>query len=206
MNITLRPSTTIVGGKSGSGKTTFSLRYLVNAPVTLRAIFCPDSQAADRLGLAMAETPEELAAAADDGWALFDPHQMFPGDVAAGFRWFCSWTFWAATQRAGRKVLLVDEVWRYCDPRRIPDELALVIQTGRVHGLEQVFCTQRPNRLNEAITNEATEAVWFRLQGRNALEVVKNLDGDPDEVSSLPPGCFVSYDLERGGTLRGRVF
>ena len=60
MNITLRPSTTIVGGKSGSGKTTFSLRYLVNAPVTLRAIFCPDSQAADRLGLAMAETPGVL--------------------------------------------------------------------------------------------------------------------------------------------------
>ena len=71
--------------------------------------------------------------------------------------------------------MLVDEVWKYCSPTAIPQELANCIQPGRIRNLEMMFATQRPNRLNETITNEVTELVCFRLQGVNALKRVADL-------------------------------
>jgi glycine cleavage system aminomethyltransferase T len=68
-----------------------------------------------------------------------------------------------------------------------------------------MFATQRPNRINEAITNETTELVCFRLQGANALRVVMEM-GAPAEVDSLPPGGWVARDLRRGGSLRGSLW
>jgi DNA helicase HerA-like ATPase len=62
----------------------------------------------------------------------------------------------------------------------------LCIQTGRKRRLETVFCTQRPNRLNEAITNEVSELVGFRLQGENAIRLVERLAGKPLGAPELP--------------------
>ena len=68
------------------------------------------------------------------------------------------------------------------------------------------FCTQRPNRLNEAVTNEVTELVCFRLQGLNALERVKELGADTAEVTALPMGAFVAVNVDSGAELRGRLW
>lgn len=102
--------------------------------------------------------------------------------------------------------MLVDEVWKYCSPTAIPQELANCIQTGRIRNLEMMFATQRPNRLNETITNEVTELVCFRLQGVNALKRVADLGAPLEEVVALAPGAFVAVNVDTGGELRGRVF
>jgi hypothetical protein len=197
---------TLVCGQSGSGKTTFALRYLVNAPdLVARFAWDVDGQISSRLGVPAAVDPEELEASLADGWTVFDPHAMFPGRLAEGFAWFCGWVFEACGRGPGRKVLLVDEVWRYCSPTAIPPTLAECVQTGRVRGLSSMFATQRPNRINESITNETTELVCFRLQGANALRVVQEL-GAPAEVASLPPGAWIARDLRLGGSLRGALW
>lgn len=198
---------TLVAGVSGSGKTTFALRYLVNAPdLALRFAWDADGQIGARLGLPAVSRVEELPLAQAMGWVIFDPNELFPGRHAEGFSWFCSWVYQTAGLVPGRKVFLVDEVWRYCSNVTIPQPLAECIQTGRVRQLDCMFATQRPNRLNEAITNEVTEAVCFRLQGANALRVVYDLGADPQEVSDLPPGSFVSWGTQTGSRLSGRVF
>jgi DNA helicase HerA-like ATPase len=110
-----------------------------------------------------------------------------------------------ADRGPGRKVLLVDEVWKFCDPTRIPDELALCIQTGRKRGLELVFCTQRPNRLNGAIFNEVSEAVCFKLQDQNALDKVAPWGVATEEISRLPRPQFVAVNCDSGALLRGRL-
>ena len=74
----------------------------------------------------------------------------------------------------------------------------------RLWGLVQLI--ELPNKLNEAITNEATELVCFRLRGRNALACVEELGVDPDEARELPPGAFVGLNCETGGELRGRLW
>ena len=102
--------------------------------------------------------------------------------------------------------MLLDEAWKYCSPHSIPFALSNCIQTGRKRGLEMFFCTQRPNKLNEAILNETTELVCFRIQGNNALEKVKDLGSDDLEVSDLPLGSFVGRNVKSGVEIRGKLF
>jgi hypothetical protein len=126
--------------------------------------------------------------------------------MEADFRFFCEWVFTVAARGPGLKILCVDEVWKYCSPLNLPPELALCIQTGRKRGLAMVFCTQRPNRLNEAITNEVSELVCFRLQGENALRLVQNLVGKDTAAGELPLGTFFAANLDTGGEVRGKLF
>jgi len=207
LDFSARRACTLVCGISGSGKTTFSLRYLVNdGGLAARFIWDADGQISSRLGIPAVQTAEELPLALEDGWVIFDPNVLFPGRHSEGFSWFASWAYASAERTPGRKVLLVDEVWRYCTNVSIPQSLAECIQTGRVRGLDCMFATQRPNRLNESITNETTELVSFRLQGGNALKLVSDLGGDAGAVSALPPGSFLAWNCQTGSRMAGRVF
>jgi DNA helicase HerA-like ATPase len=200
-------SCTLVVGKSGTGKSTFAFRYLVaEKTFTGRFIFDPDGEAVRRLGLQSSESEEDLNLSLDDGFTVFDPHAMFPGQLPEAMEWFCGWCFKVSAQLPGAKCLLIDEAWRYCSPGSIPAPLANCLQTGRKCGLGMIFVTQRPNRLNEAITNEATECVCFRLQGENALKRVADLGADVAEVSQLPNGAFVALNVDSGAELRGRLW
>jgi hypothetical protein len=156
MQIDLPACLTLIVGRSGSGKTTFGLRYLLNVSASCRFIFDDRGQAASRLKIKAASTAEEVEAALLSRWVCFNPHRMFPGRMEAAFEWFCTWCFDCAQRGPGKKILFVDEVWRHCDPNKIPPQLANIVQTGRVHHLELCTATQRPNRLNGAITNEVT--------------------------------------------------
>ena len=193
-------------GASGTGKTTFALRLLVNGPYVCRFVFDHDGQAAARLRVPPARSAADCERALATRWVVYDPNTEFPGRHAEAFAWFAGWVFDACGRGPGRKVFLVDEVWRYCDNWRLPGELAACVQTGRVRELDLVFATQRPNRLNEAITGECTELVCFWLQGERALKVVDGLGADPAVVSSLARGEFVSLNTGNGATLRGRVW
>lgn len=194
----------LVSGISGSGKTSFCLRLLANTKAPYRFIWDPDAQLSNRLGMPCAQDEAELACALETGWVIYDPNAMFPGRHAEGFAWFAGWVFTSCASLAGRKWLLVDEVWRYCDPFKIPTSLAECVQTGRVRGLSCVFATQRPNKLNESIINEVTEVVGFRTQGPNALRILQDLGLDPNRVAELSKGAFLSKCIdgrENGGSL-----
>lgn len=201
----------LLAGESGTGKTTFALRYLVaESKLSCRFVFDPEGEFEERLNITAASTQEECELATEDGFVLFDPHAMFEGELEKAFEWFCQWSFDAASRMRGEKVLLVDEAWMYCAPNTLPKSLARCIQTGRKRGLATMFATQRPNRLNEAITNGVTELVCFRLQGGNALQTIEKLNVPRpvvEEISKLPDGAFVSLNLARGGDpVRGRLF
>lgn len=198
---------TLVTGRSGTGKTTFCLRYLVNAShLRGRWIWDADGQLSARLGLPAASTADELEASLEDGWSIFDPNPMFPGRHGEGFSWFASWAYAAAARTPGPSVLLVDEVWRYCTPHAIPQPLAECIQTGRVRGLSCMFATQRPNKLNGAVVNEVTECVAFRLQDRMGLAIVEECGLPASEVSALVPGSWLAVSCETGARSSGRLW
>jgi hypothetical protein len=197
---------TVATGRSFSGKTTFAFRYLLNSPAACRFIFDDRGQAAKRLQLTPARTVNELEQAIPSRWVCFDPSRMFPGKYDQAFQFFCQWAFDVSGRGPGNKILLVDEVWRWCTPYNIPEQLANVVQTGRHHGLELFCCTQRPHRLNGAITNEITELVCFSLQEPAALDRISALGADSTRVSNLPKGSFISINCDSGEQLSGRVF
>lgn len=197
----------LLAGESGTGKTTFGLRYLVaDKALTCRFLFDAEGEFHERLGLVPATTEDECACAVEDGFVLFDPHTLFPGELNAALEWFCSFAFEASSRLPGEKMLLIDEVWQYCSPNSIPKPLAVCIQTGRKRGLATMFATQRPNRINEAITNGVTELVCFRMQGDNALETVEKLGAPAGEIANLLDGAFVAQNCKTRGELRGRIW
>lgn len=199
---------TLIAGSSGSGKTTMAIRNLVSdRKLTTRFIFDNRSEFSQRLGLPNAETPEEMTMATEDGFCLFAPGAMFPGNPASALRYFCKFAFDTSFHLPGRKLLLIDEVWKFCNPNSIPQELSECIQEGRKHGLEMMFLTQRPNRLNEAILNEVTELICFNMRGENARECLEESGINPAEIIAFEKGQFVAINTENGGAeLRGNIF
>ena len=200
---------TLVVGKGGSGKTTFALRYLVSdTDLTCRFIFDPRGDISERLRIPPAELEPELELALEDRFVIFDPALMFPGNHQAGLEYFCNWVNLKCQRMPGRKVLMIDEVWKYCSPNSLCLPLGVAVLDGRKFGLETMFVAQQPNRLNESILAQVTELVAFHLQGENGLAKFKKLvavEVPLEEIQSLPMGSYVAVS-ESGGVLRGRVF
>jgi hypothetical protein len=191
---------------TGSGKTTFALRYLLNVQAACRFIFDDQGQVSARLKLPHASTAAELEAALASRWVLFNPHRMFPGNVDGAFRFFCDWSYQASRRGPGKKVLLVDEVWRFQAPTSIPRELAVVAQMGRAENLELFTATQLPHKLHASILGGCTELVCFRLDEALALDKVQELGGRPEAVQALPLGSFIAWNRLSRASLSGKLF
>jgi len=175
----------VVAGCSGSGKSTFAIRYLNNAKLTCRFIFDTSGEFSNKFARRACQTAEELRAAVVTGWVIFDPHFLFPGNSKKALEMFCEWAWVMSRGLSGQKMVYADEIWKYCNPNAIPEKLALICQDGRKHGVGLIVTTQRPNRLNEAIMGECTEFVGFNLVGSNKLDYLeRNLDDYP--VRELP--------------------
>jgi hypothetical protein len=203
---TLPPCSTLVTGMTGSGKTTFALRYLLNVSAACRFVFDDLGQVAARLKVPHAGTAAELEAALATRWVVFNPHRMFPGDAAAAFAFFCQWAFNCARRGPGKKVFLADEVWRWCSPNSIPKELAALAQMGRAENMELMTATQLPHKIHASITGQSTELVCFRLDERLALDTVQDLGADRASVQALPLGSFISWNRITRGRTEGKVF
>lgn len=200
---------TLIVGMTRSGKTTFTLRYLLNCLCAGRFIFddMPGEKSfAHKLGLPPCYTEAQLEAALATRWVIFNPRRLFPDDYAAAFDWFCAWVFKVAQRGPGLKVLCVDELWRWADARSIPRGLRLCTQAGLEYGIQLVTATQEPHRVNSSIVGQAGELVCFRLQEPKAWQCIADLGADVEAVKRLPLGSFISYHRLSGGQLAGKVF
>ena len=198
---------TLIFGQSGSGKTTFAFRYLLNVPAACQFLFDDRGQAAARLKLRPCGTAAECEAAVPTRWVCFNPHVMFPGALLPdGFRWFCHWAFEVCKRGPGKKVLFVDELWQWADARTMPVELENVIRTGRTENLELLSCTQRPREYHVLIRSQATEFIAFNTREPAELDAIRPYWAGVDQAAALPRGSFIAVNRESGAELAGRVF
>jgi len=203
---TLPPRSTLIVGMTGSGKTTFGIRYFLNANPVCRFIFDDTGQMAARLRRTHASTANELEAALQTRWVVFNPHRMFPGDTKSAFLFFCDWAFKTSCRGRGHKIFFADEIWQWQDRDSVPNEFAKISQMGRAENLELVTLTQRPQKVNDSITGSATELVCFKLTESVQLRKISQLGADSTAVSQLPLHHFISYNCVTGGCVTGRVF
>ena len=212
----LQPQHIILAGMTGSGKTTYVIRYLINDDTAAcRFIFDDLNRMWPRLKIPCCHSPPALAESLGTKWSVFNPVLMLPqfgGDMRKAFRWWCKWIFDVAGRGPGKKMVVVPEVWRHCNPDNIPPELALLAQAGRELHIELIADTQRPEMLNGSITASATELIVFRQMHPAALRVTENLlrDGgngyDPAAIRSLPLGSYLAFNRLTGGSVAGKLF
>jgi DNA helicase HerA-like ATPase len=197
----------LVVGCSGSGKSTFAIRFLLNGKFVVVFIFDPRGEYALRFNRRAARTVAELHASIGTGFVIFDPHFLYPGDTEKALADFCEFAWHASAKMSGQKILFVDEVWKHCSPNQIPKPLAMVLMDGRKNGIGSLLTTHRPNKLNDAIAGEATELISFSLNGHLKLDYLrKNFDEFPvDELPNLPTLHYVAQNLDSGGIYRGKL-
>lgn len=204
MNIFAKASCTLVIGSSGTGKTTFALRYLLNSKASAVFIFDPIGEFSGRLGIPAARNGFEIQTSLLTGWVCFDPSALFPGDDAEGFNFFCEYAYQVSERFPGRKIFVVDEVQSYMKPQSIPAELKELIEKGRKRELEILGMSQRPNEVNGALMNQATEIVSFALGSVNDGSALERQGFSAEELRGLPDRSFVAR-TRRGGELRGVI-
>lgn len=219
----LQPRVTLVFGRSGSGKTTFAFRYLVNAltpqdanPEPAACIFVFDwkLEASRRLGLPAVGTEHGCEAALASRAVIFNPNVMFtsaPGQPPAdkrAFAWFCNWVFAVAQRGPGRKILFVDELWKFVEARAdmVPFELQAILREGRAENLELLTATQFPKDYARPIRASVTEWVCFNTEDPDDLAAVRGYFSAVDEAATLPRGQFVAFNRDTRAVLRGKLF
>jgi hypothetical protein len=215
-DFSLSPQHTVIFGMTGSGKTTLVIKYLLNDDsAACRFIFDDLNRMWPRLKIPACYSEKELRASLATKWSAFNPLRTlahFGGDMKKAFRWWCAWVFAMSGTGPGKKMVVIPEVWRHCNPDSIPPELALLVQAGRELNVEVIADTQRPEMLNGSIVGAATEIICFRQMSPAAMRVTENLlrDGgnafDPAQLRSLPLGSFVGFNRLSGGSLAGKVF
>lgn len=213
----LEAAHTLVLGRTGSGKTIFVRRLALNAAnVACRFVFDWNDRftfdwQGHKLALPTCADTAAMNRALASRWVIYNPAREFPGcafDRKIGLealKHFCRYVRHTAKGGPGRKLVCIAELWMFCTEDSIPAELAMLAQDGRSDGVEFVFDTQRPERLNPSIVGAATEIVCFRLDEKQALKSVASMGQDAEAVRALPFGSFISRTVQ-GGELRGRVF
>ncbi|KAB2669825.1 MAG: ParA family protein [Verrucomicrobia bacterium] len=196
----------VVTGKSGTGKTTFLARYLINSPrVRVRFVFDPDGPLSIRLGKRPVFTPQEMVAAIATGWVVYNPGRMFPGQSETAFDFFARWVWTVSARIPGRKIIAADELQKWTGTHRIRQGLALCLDTGRQHGLDSAFIAQGSNAIADRVKAQTTELVAFQLVTPRGLEWIEELGLDSQRVRRLPRLHFMAADLEAGTCHWGRL-
>ena len=175
-------------------------------PAACVFIFDWKLEAAQRLGLPPAGTAAQCEAAVPTRWVVFNPNVMFQERQKDAFRWFCQWVFEVSRRGPGKKVLFVDELWRFVDAQNLPAELERVFRMGRSENLELLTATQHPGDYHRDLRAEVTEWVCFSTDEPGDLEKVRAYFRGVDRVAALPRGQFIAYNRESGAELAGQVF
>ncbi len=209
------PCVTLIFGGSGSGKSTLAFLYLLNRLVEQAAntepaacvfIFDWKLEASQRLGLPVCGTAAQCEAAVPSRVVCLNPAVMFQERQKDALRWFCHWAFEVSRRGPGKKILFIDELWRFVDAQSLPAELERVARMGRAEGLELLTATQHPRDYHRDLRAEVTEWVCFNTVEPDELDAVRPYFRGVDRVASLPRGSFIAYHRESGAELAGKVF
>ena len=201
-----KPSKILVTGKSGSGKSTYFTRYVINAPYPRRFLFDHEGEFQARLGIRAATNEAGLLDSLRRPWTIYDPAEQFPGDTEAGFAFFCEWVFEMSRRLPGAKLFCCDELQKLVGTNTVSWELALLLETGRRYGVDAIMISQQPNLIHNRVRGQLTECVTFQQIEPNALKFLEEIGYDGEAVKALRPGEFWARNLTSLGEARGRVF
>lgn len=207
MQLTHRPTKILVTGKSGTGKSTYFTRYVLNSAHDWKFIFDHEGEFQQRLDcgavyeLAGLEEPLQ-----EERWVIYDPSKEFPGETEAAFDKFLGWVFARCATLPGTKLFACDELQKMVGTMSVTHNLTCLLETGRRRGLDCVMISQQPNAIHNRVREQLTEVVTFQQLTDNAIDFLAQIGFDAEQVRALHPGEFWARSLSTSAEARGRVF
>lgn len=191
----------LITGKKGTGKSTKQIELVKRFKGRI-FIFDHKLEFAHKLGWRAQTDFEQMKQATAQGQpVLFYPARLYPLDRREAFDTFCRWVFEVSLVLPGKKLLVVDEVQEWTDVWQtgIGDGFQLVLNDGRLRGIDLLLISQIPNDVNKKIRAQITEVYCFKHTDGLILKWLSTdpFCLDPGEVSSLrKPGGWVYRNVD----------
>ncbi len=203
MNIIRKASHVLVCGKSGMGKSTYALRYIIGSHHERVFIFDHQSEYSLRLNVPASYTfPEMFKRAQTERINIFDFSINYHGLLQESFNEFSDKVFEVSKKylepQGVESLFVVDELQKIIPVQDAPKELKNIYQTGRRFNLDSLTLSQQPNRVHNEVKEQITELILFRLEDENSLKFVKGMGKDTELVKALPPLNYRWYNTITG--------
>lgn len=215
MQVNHRPVKILIGGKSGSGKTTYLLRYVKNSSFRRYFIFDHKMEFQNRLRVEPCFSLEACAERLGRGERFISYHysEEFPGEPGLGFQCFSEWSYEICKAleeekdgAAGNSLYVCDEVNRFTTPSDLGDGFKFLIEDGRLQGLDLVATSHAANQISNRLRLQLTEIVALETHDKRPLAFLEESGFDPDEVEALHTGEFIVKNLDSDTFTRGKLF
>lgn len=203
MNIERKASHVLTCGKSGMGKSTYNLRYILGSHHDRVFMFDHQAEYVQRLNLIPCYTIDAVRQRArTERLIAFDYSAKFPGQMAEAFDIFADEIFRMCKENlepAGIESLFVcDELQKVCPEGQCPQPLKNIMQTGRRFNLDSALMSQQPNRLHNEVREQITELVMFNLIDENSIKFVRKMGLDEKPIMMQEALHYIWFDLANG--------
>lgn len=97
----------------------------------------------------------------------------------------------------GDVMLVIEEVWLFSNPHKIPDQFKNCLLLGRHQNLAMFFTSQRPGETHKTIISQCNHIFAGQIHEKNDLTYVKSFLGNRvDELSSIPVHSFLYFSQD----------
>lgn len=210
MQVHHKPTKILIVGMSGSGKSTYQQRYVMNTSHKYNHYFIFDHKLEffHRLNIQPCFTSEELLQRITKNERFISYHgsEDFPGDADSAFQFFASWSFEIAKVLQRKCLFVADEVNRFTSSYDMGDNFKLLIEDGRLQGLDFCGTTHAANQISNRLRLQLSEIVALKSRDKRALQFLEESGFDTNEVESLQTGEFITLQLDTMRIVRGKLF
>lgn len=210
MNIERKASHVLTCGRSGTGKTTYILRYLLASHHDRVFIFDHQAEFIERLHLIPCYELDDIAKRArTERIIAFDYSKNYYGEMEETFDLFCDKVFFLCKDHLESQniesVFVCDELSKVTTVSDCPKPLKNIVQTGRRYNLDTALMSQQPNRIHNEVREQVTELVLFNLKDENSLKFVKKMGFDEQPVMALPDLHYIWFNTKSGETRKSEI-
>lgn len=196
---------------SGSGKTTYLLRYLEHSGHHRVFIFDHKLETQARLGIPACFSTEEMVEKVKKGEKFISYHhaEEYPGLSDNAFAFFSEWVFEVckALCEDGKKSLFVcDEVNRFTGNQNMVWEFGQTIEDGRLQGLDFIGTSHAANQIHNRLRLQLSEIVALRSKDVLPLKFLEENGFNADEIRNLQTGEFITKNLTDDSFKKGKLF
>jgi len=206
-----KPTKILIVGKSGSGKTTYLLRYIKHSEHAHVFIFDHKLEFQEREGIPVSCSIDECVERLKKGEKYISYHYAaeFPGDSETAFQFYSEWVFEVCKvlrEDGKSRLFAADEVNRFTGTADMGWSFRQLIEDGRLQGLDFIGTSHAANQIHNRLRLQLSEIVALRTLDPRPLAFLEENGFDPEAVKALPTGAFIVKDLDTDEFTTGKLF